>query len=536
MGLFDRFEKSKSILRYFTHRHFYLLGLAVMLCGLTWSNFLMSLGQFILLGNWILEFDFLNKWKSFKSNTLLFPVVGLFILHALGLIWTTDFDYGMKDITTKLPLLSIPIIIATTRKLKLNEWKGLLNIYWSSTIIISLISLLKFLEIGFEPVTDKRELAIYISHIRYGLNIALLVVLLFYFRPIYRNKAIIVLLYLSIIWLCIALSLFELVTGLVCLLLAGLLRLIVFVFRKKNSTFSKISFIGILIVVSIFSNHQIQNIYRDYSTPVELSFDQYKLTDTTKNGNPYIHNFNSKKENGVLISHFFAYKELRDEWEKVSAMNYKGKDHKGNPLFYTLLRYMSSKGLKKDSLGFSTLSKREIKAIENGIANVYYLNHNPIQNRIHQTFYEFDQWRNYGSINGYSLVMRFEYWKTAWNLIKKNYWIGVGTGDVKKEMTAQYVIDNSALDEKYRKRAHNQYLTFWLALGIGGLIVFVFMLFYPFFQVKDSLLYGIFTLILAISCLMEDTFETQAGITFSVLFYALILFGVNQEKELPYNT
>lgn len=528
MGVFDYFSKFNPPLSYIAHRNFFLLGLAVLLCGLCWSNFLMSLGQFILLGNWILEFQFKQKWSDFKSTQLLHPIVALFLLHAIGLLWSTDLDYGIKDLTTKLPLLSIPIILATTKQLEVNEWKGLLNVYWISSFIITLVSLMKFLAIGFDPVVDKRELSVYISHIRYGLNLAFLVVLLLYFKKIYNKQFTRVLLYLSAVWFIIALGLFELITGLICLLIAAILRLSVFVFKKKNSLYKKLGFLSIFIFLIFFIAVQFNSIYKDYHTPVNLSFDQYDLKKTTENGNKYIHKLNSQKENGVLIYHYFAYAELKREWEKSSDLEYTAKDKKGNPLYYTLLRYMSSKGLKKDSLGFSKLSENEIRAIENGIANAYYLKHNPIQNRIYQTIYEFDQWKTHGAINGYSLIMRFEYWKTAWNIIKEHAVFGVGTGDVKQKMNAQYVIDDSKLEEKFRKRAHNQFLTFWLALGLPGLIVFLLLLVYPLAKLNQPLLYALYMVILAISCFMEDTYETQAGITFSVLFYALILFSLKK--------
>lgn len=531
MGVFDYFSKFNPPLSYLSHRNFFLLGLAVLLCGLCWSNFLMSLGQFILLGNWLLEFRFLEKWQSLKSNTTLFPIVGLFVLHAIGLLWSTDMNYGTKDLTTKLPLLSIPIILATSESLNRKEWKALLQVYWISALIITGVSLMKYLAIGFEPVVDKRELSVYISHIRYGLNLSFLIVLLLFFKDLYHNPLAKFSLYLSVVWLILALVLFELITGLACLFIAAALRLAVFVFRKKNRKVYKLAFVTGFVGLFFLLFIQIKSIYKEYHTPIQLEYDQYALVDTTENGSPYIHKLDSRKENGVLIYHYFAYNELRREWKKVSDLDYKTEDYKGNALYYTLLRYMSSKGLKKDSLGFSKMTSTDIKAVENGIANVYYTTHNPLQNRIYQTIYEIDQWQQHGAINGYSLIMRFEYWQTAWNIIQKHPIIGVGTGDVKQKMKAQYVIDDSRLEEQFRKRAHNQYLTFWLALGIPGLLIFLLMLCYPFKNNHHPLLYGLFVIILAVSCLMEDTFETQAGITFSILFYALILFGLKAKPK-----
>ena len=134
----------------------YLLGLATILCGLGWSNILMSIGQFIIIGNWIIEFDFKRKLAKLKTTPLIWIVLGLFLIHVVGLLWTSDFKYASKDITTKLPLLAFPIIIGSTKKLRLVEWKLLLGVYAITLFILTIASLGKYFDLCGAEVHDKR--------------------------------------------------------------------------------------------------------------------------------------------------------------------------------------------------------------------------------------------------------------------------------------------------------------------------------------------------------------------------------------------
>ena len=55
-------------LKVFNHHNFYLFGLVVLVVGLPWSPFLISLSQAILLANWLLEGGFLFKIKFLEQN------------------------------------------------------------------------------------------------------------------------------------------------------------------------------------------------------------------------------------------------------------------------------------------------------------------------------------------------------------------------------------------------------------------------------------------------------------------------------------
>ena len=527
MGLFDHIP-----VKFINHRNFYLLGLAVIIAGVVWSNFLMSLGNLILLFNYLLEFDFSRKFKELKSQKLILVLLSLPLAHFVGLIWTSDFGYAQKDILNKAILITLPIIIGTNKRLNQKELKALIGIYLSTVLILSIFSLAKFLGYWGETIIDKRDLSILISHIRYGLNFAMAIVLIFYLFKKFNSFFKTILTSLSI-WFIACLFLFELTTGLVCLMAAISSVIAIRLWSHRTKFVYKLSLLVLAVILCLGVVWEIKQVYNGYYQAIELDYDQDNYKVKTLQGKRYYHNKESDlKVNGVYLWRFIQGDELEVEWNKRSSINYDSLDRKGQPLTHTLVRFLSSRGFKKDSAGISNLTDADITAIENGVANAYYLYHNPIQNRIHRTIYEFENYKESGVINGFSLIMRYEYWKNTWSIIKENPALGVGTGDIKDEIKKAYDNRNSQLTEKFRKRTHNQYLTIWGTLGTFGLLVFLVYLIYPVFLVDKTnrRLYFIFFVIAALSYITEDTLETQAGVTFIALFNSLILLGFPTKK------
>lgn len=513
------------------HRNLFLLGLATILCGLGWSNILMSIGQFIIIGNWLIEFNFKRKLTQLKSKSTIWVVLILFLVHVVGLLWSSDFKYAAKDITTKLPLLAFPIILGTSKKLRFVEWKLLLGIYTTTLFVLTIASLGKYLSFWGAEIHDKRELSIYISHIRYGLNLAFAVVLLLWYNPLPSKPSNSIL----AIWLSTCLVLFELYTGLFTLAIAGIILLLIK--RKvifKNRITRRLFYLTQIAIIA-FLGYSISNIYNDFNQKIKLDYDQENMIQAGKtiNGEPYSHEGNDlRMENGVYTRRYIAREEIQREWKKASSHPFKNEINQDTPIAQRLYRFMSSKGLKKDSLGFSTLTTEEIKAIEEGAANQYYTNHNRLQNRLHKTFYELREYQRTGNASGYSIAMRLEYWKIGVSIFKKNLLYGVGTGDIKLAFKDEYKIANTKLDVKYQKRAHNQYLTFLACFGIIGFLFILFSICYPMLTLKQNPLLGlVFILLMGLSFLTEDTLETQAGITLYATFYCLIIFGLNDYRD-----
>ncbi|MDA9312367.1 O-antigen ligase family protein [Vicingaceae bacterium] len=527
MGLLNIFLKpGHPIAMWLNHRHLYLLGLATILCGLGWSNILMSIGQFIIIGNWIIEFDFKLKLAKLKTTPLIWIVLGLFLIHIAGLLWTTDFKYASKDITTKLPLLAFPIIIGTTKKLRIVEWKLLLGVYVTTLFILTIASLGKYFDLWGAEVHDKRELSIYISHIRYGLNLAFASILLLWYNPLPER----VLNVLLAIWFALSIVLFQLFTGLI--ILAAIIFTLSII--KRKAIFKSSRFIGLYltfcILITAFLSYQVMAVYKSFNSTITLNYDQEDMSRLkTLNGEFYRHEGSDKRlENGVYTRRYIARIEIKKEWEKASSLPFKNEKGVDNIIAQRLYRYMSSKGLKKDSAGFATLSKDEIAAIENGTANHYYFTHNSLQNRMHKIFYEIREFRRTGNASGYSIAMRLVYWETGLSIFYKNLAFGVGTGDIKGAYKEEYELSDSKLDPIYRNRAHNQYITFLACFGIIGFLIIHLSIYYPMFRLRSNPILGMtFMLLISLSFLTEDTLETQAGVTLYAFFYCVILFGLN---------
>ncbi|MBA3971988.1 MAG: O-antigen ligase family protein, partial [Bacteroidetes bacterium] len=262
------------------------------------------------------------------------------------------------------------------------------------------------------------------------------------------------------------------------------------------------------------------------STPSE-KFDLAKLETVTSRGNIYEHDRNGRlTENGHYIWINVSFKELRESWKRRSAIDYSDKDLKGNDIEYTLIRFLASKGLKKDADAVESLTDEEVKAIERGVVNVNYQDLSSLEGRLHEIAWELDVYKTTGDPNGHSITMRFEFWKAAVGIIKENLLIGVGTGDIAKAFELQYDKMNSPLHKEWRLRSHNQYLSIAVAFGILGLLWFLITLFYPMFILNKQFdyLYVTFLIIATISFLTEDTLETQAGVTFFAFLNSFFLF------------
>jgi hypothetical protein len=294
----------------------------------------------------------------------------------------------------------------------------------------------------------------------------------------------------------------------------------------------KILFIILALLLPSTGTITIIQLYKNYFTAPKTTISC--LPTSTANGNPYTHNFTDFPiENGKYTGLTICEPELRKAWNQLSHISYDSLDKRNQVLKFTLIRYLTSKDLSKDSSGLFQLTSRDIKNVENGIANYNYtLRFNPYK-RLLEFFWEFDNYRRTGDPSGHSAMQRFEYWKVAKQIFKSNWVIGVGTGDIKHEFDKNYEQTNSPLKTKYRLRAHNQYITMGVAFGILGLLIFLFILFYPGYARKlySNYFFLTFFFIAIMSMLTEDTLETQAGVSFFAFFFSLFIFGYQKNDD-----
>jgi len=518
------------------HYYIYIFALIVLVAGMPLSKFLMSLSQIILACNWLLEGDVKNKFISFWKNKPALILSSLLLLHFIGLTYTSDFDYGLKDIRIKAPLFILPLILSTSKPISQKIFDIILQLLVGAILIGTIFSTLILVGIIHHPVIDTRDISIFISHIRFALLICVAIFISSYF--IFNSISLIHKIGWSIIivWLIIFLILLESLTGLVALSITTFILLIYGILKSKSRA---IKYGGILVLsgsIFLFA-YYISSIENENNKKEIVDFS--KLDTYTSRGNLYEHDINAKiTENGHLIWIYCCAKELEQSWNQRSNIKMGGKDLKGNSIYYTLIRFLTSKGLRKDADAVALLTNDEIKAVERGVPNVNYQSISSLSGRIHETLWEIDLYKNTGNANGHSLTQRFEYWKTACSIIKNNLFFGVGTGDVPAAFEQEYIKDNSSLRQKWRLRSHNQYLSITVAFGLVGLLWFLITLFYPLFygNKKMDYLYITFFIIVIISFFTEDTLETQAGVTFYAFLNSFFLFSKGKEITKKHDT
>jgi hypothetical protein len=490
------------------------------------SNYIVGAATALISANWFLEGKYKNKFEILMSRKSIFIFVGIFVVHIIGLFYTSDFEYALKDLKIKLPLFALPIIIGTSPKLSKKETKLILYLFILSIFVKTIIGFILFLE---DKITDSSQLAGNYSHIRYSLLINIAIISAIYFslvKPLKeKNKYIKISLIVITLWLSAFIFILKSLTGIIVFIFI----LIYFIYKFSRSEkkllafiFPSIAFLSILIY-GIFSVSK-------YSKTDKIDFS--KLEKFSPQKNKYEHYIERKsRENGHFVAIYICKPELENEWNKRSKIKFNQNDNLNQKISSTLIRYLSSKNLRKDSLGVSKLTNQDVKNIENGLTNYIFENKWSLYNKIYVALWETENYRNGGSPQNHSITQRFEFLRIASYIIKDNFLIGIGTGDLKIEFADAYNKHNSKLTGKNRLRAHNQYVTFFLTFGILGFSLIFFSMFYaPFFEKKytDFLFLAIF-IVLLLSMFNEDTLETQIGATMFALFYSLSVFGIENE-------
>lgn len=494
------------------------------------SKFLMSLSQIILACNFLLEGGVIGKFKAFFKNKPALILSSLFLLHVIGLLHTSDYDYASNDIRVKMPLIVLPLIFSTSRPLSKKVIDLILQFFVAAIIVGTLISTLILTGVIHREIVDIRNVSIFISHIRFALLICVaLFVSGYFFYNTSKRPAKLVWVAIGLWFICF-LVLTESITGLFAFCFAVA---VIGIYSAVKSPSKIIKLIGLaaflFIGMSLFYFYsQIQK-----TSTVPEKIDPSELKTLTSRGNIYEHDLNGKlTENGNYIWINFCNTELEEAWNKRSKLLFTETDLKGNPIRFTLVRFLASKGLTKDADAVEALSNEEVKAIERGMVNVNYQNISSLKRRLHEIAWELEMYKITGDPSGHSLTQRFEFWKAAVGIIKDNVVFGVGTGDMKIAFEEQYNKMNSPLAKESRLRSHNQYLSIGVAFGVVGLIWFLITLFYPMVLMGKTFdyLYITFLLIAVVSFLTEDTLESQAGVTFYAFFNSFFLFILKKRE------
>ena len=491
----------------------YIACLAIAI-GLPWSKIPMSIGTLLIFANLILKADFKSYWDSWKQNTWLKALFAYVVLEWISLIWTHNFEYALADFRIKLPLYALPLAMVA---IPFKTRKTLFSIVLAFLVVLTITSIINFGSYyhwwGNKTYDDIRGMSLFGSHIRYSLEIVMGIVICIGW--ILRKLPFYSFAFVVVVWLIIYTYYSQILSGYIAfsaIILAGLLLIIKNFPSKPFKLIILVSFLGLIIGSGFWLYKELKPI------PHKVNLNELKLH--SKKGEAYFFDKNTRWENGYPVLAQVAEKELEHSWNSVSSIPYHGgKDIHGNPIHFTLMNYMTSKGLTKDEEGFKQLSKNEIRLIESGINSTLVVN-GGLKARLHGISMQLEYSDN---PNGHSLLQRLEYWKAAKNIVANNWFLGVGSGDIDDTFKQFYKSSHSKLTIENQHRTHNQFLTSWITSGIFGFITFIL---WWLFQLKTALKlkafeWLCFVFICCFSFLTEDTIETQMGVTFVAFFFAL---------------
>lgn len=547
-------------------RFLYIFGLALMISAIPLSRYFMSLAQFILAGVFLWDgideqkiktfarhnfrslkiifilplilkevfYNMIRRFKMFFSHIPALVFSSVLLLHVLGLFHTTDFGYAFHDLRTKLPLFLLPLFIATSRPLNTKTVHFLLIIYIAAVVAGTIHSMSIYFR---QDIPDTREITPMIHHIRFSLNVSLasfIALYLFLRKDLYPGRIRFSFLVIMF-WLIYYLFVLQSITGIITFIITAYFTLIIKIYQTRNKIL-RYSLLTSLIMIPVIFIAYLLLFFRAYTVPDPV--DITRLEQRTQKGNLYLHDLKMGVEDGKHTGLYICYKELRPAWNERSDIPFDSLDNKNQEIRYTLIRYLSSKGYRKDADAIAKLTEQDIRHIENGVANVHYLKKFSINNRIRKILLAYQDYKRKGLPEGYSSMERIEILKASCNLIRSNFWTGTGTGDLKKAFRSEYRKMGSPLEHAKGglQSSHNQFLNILVMFGIFGLMWFVIALLYPAVILKgfSDFLFRIFFIILIVSMFGDDTLKSQAGVTFAAFFYSFFLFEYRYNKfKLP---
>ena len=504
------------------HHIIYIFLLFALAAAIPVSNFAMSAAGIFLAANWVAEWNWREKWQRLRDNKLAFILASFFVFFLFGLFRTDNWNEGLDNVLSKLPMLYAPLILASTAPPSGREQRIIISGFVASTFVGTCIALACVIA---HPVEDFRAISMFISHIRFGFSVILATL----FSCLFALKSENAPKWLRVVCICLALWFVGYVfvaqtfTAILLLLVITVVALFYLLYAEKEMRLRKFLLPAMAVAILGLAG------YVSYITWAYFHYDyNTRLESYTERGNVYTHDVASIVENGSPIGIYVCEDELRAAWTQRSAVAYDSVEP-------TLVRYLNSKHLRKDSVGVSMLTEQDIDNVEHLIANVDYTQFIGVKRALYPTFFSISLYKRTHQVHNSSLLQRVALWHSAILVVSEHWLAGVGIGDHKAVLNEK--LQTLSPDMPLNMGAHNQFLTLWIMGGALFPLAFLFILFVPFFIRKHrvAVLYVLFFIMIFLSCFAEDTIETQAGITFYTFFNAFFIFCFDREQFLDWD-
>jgi O-antigen ligase len=446
--------------------YFYLLLLCSIGIGLQVVAYKIAI--ILLLLQWFISADFNNKIQYLKKDIVSVGLILLYLFYAISFFWSDNSSVALNDLLLKLPILILPLVIASQQKLNKKQVSQILLAFASSSILLNLVCLVH----GYFSYLETNELHhLYYHKLTLNMHTA--------YQGMFTCFSIVLLVYLRVKekfisnWIMYVGVSFQL---LLVLLLSSRMQILIIAvliptylivkYYKQKQLYKGILYSALIFYLanSIMSLPSSLN-YRYKQTVTHIS--SIGVDDDNSDPRKFIW------QNGLKV--------IQENWLFGNGI--------GDAKDILLIKYSE---LVLDDPTAITLIDSAIHKIEQNPRTITYLGEKAIQNEIS---YE-EQLDLY----------------TKKILIRKN------------NRYKSFV--------KKRYNFHNQYLQTFGTIGIFGILLLLYLFAFPFFKSlkKKDYLFAFFLFVVGSSFLTESMLERQAGVSFIVFFYVL-LWSSNQNKH-----
>ncbi|WP_430972403.1 O-antigen ligase family protein [Sunxiuqinia rutila] len=507
--------------------------LALFVVALPFSEALISIAGVLLLlvSFWSRENG--SVAKRFSQNKSLLFFSSIYLVYLIGSFFSTDSKWAFYDLQKNIAYLIIPLAFINGCSIKLRQLNNLLRLFVGAVSASALITVVNFYLQDELSVLKAQEFG-FIHHIRFSFQVVFAMVIISVF--LYRHWSMFKRgLKLAAISLIISLLLFlvwhQSFTGLLTFMGTAIVGLFIVIAEMKTRLVRFLALASVVLILLIPFGYMYYAVDRFYT--VDL-VNYAELDSLTAQGNPYRHDFDDQQlENGHYVGLYWNEQEMQEAWDARARLKYGEKDVNGYEVKYTLVRYLTSKNLRKDAAGVTSLSKKDIENIEAGVSNYLLAKRGlSLYPRVYTSIWELDTYFKTGYADHKSLAQRMEYTKAALTIIKDHFWLGVGTGNWKEAYHTAYLENKAQMDPDRFADAHNQYLNYMVKFGLIGCLWILFAIAYPVIWTGTyrNPFFLLFLISMAIANFGDSNFETHVGSSFFAFFYCLFIRGVNNEQ------
>ena len=220
-----------------------LLSVLIMLAGLLFSRFLLSLGLIVFVISCFVGQSVKNKMINFFYSPVLWSMSLLFLLPLLSGFWSDDTLKWSQILRIKLPLLLLPLSLAGFDDFKKEDWEKIAFAFLSLVLIGAAWSLWQYLqdmqlihEAYLRAQTIKTPLDN--DHVRFSLLVSIAILTAAFLSVQNQTKlprAVVVSLWLAALLLLVYLHVLAARTGLICVYVAALISITWLIVKLKNS-------------------------------------------------------------------------------------------------------------------------------------------------------------------------------------------------------------------------------------------------------------------------------------------------------------